>query len=168
MIKTSLNKLFPHPVLTLVLWSIWLLLNNTIGAGHIVLGLILAILIPWLTSGFWPEKIRIRAPLTLLKFLAVVLWDILIANMTVAKLILGRNKNLKPGFFYVDLDVKTSLGISMLANTISLTPGTVSCDLTEDRARLLVHALHVEDIPETVKEIKERYENPLIEVFTAC
>ncbi len=166
--KTLFNKVFPHPILTLVLWGVWLLLNNTIGAGHIVLGLILAIFIPWLTSGFWPEKIRIKSPLTLLKFLGVVLWDILVANMAVAKLILSRNKNLKPGFFYIDLDIETPLGISLLANTISLTPGTVSCDLTEDRKQLLVHALHIEDIPATIKEIKERYEAPLKKVFTAC
>jgi len=164
----TLKKIFPHPILTLVLWGVWLLLNNTIGAGHIVLGLILAIFIPWLTSGFWPEKVRIQSPLTLVKFLGVVLWDILVANMAVAKLILGRNKNLNPGFFYIDLDIETPLGISLLANTISLTPGTVSCDLTEDRKRLLVHALHIEDIPATIKEIKERYEAPLKKVFTAC
>ena len=166
--KTFLNKVLPHPILTLVLWGVWLLLNNTIGAGHIVLGLILAIFIPWLTSGFWPEKVRIQSPLTLLKFLGVVLWDILVANMAVAKLILGRNKDLNPGFFYIDLDIETPLGISLLANTISLTPGTVSCDLTEDRKRLLVHALHIEDIPATIKEIKERYEAPLKKVFVAC
>ncbi len=163
-----LKKIFPHPILTLVLWGVWLLLNNTVGAGHIVLGLILAIFIPWLTSGFWPEKVRIQSPLTLLKFLGVVLWDILVANMAVAKLILGRNKDLKPGFFYIDLDIETPLGISLLANTISLTPGTVSCDLTADRKRLLVHALHIEDIPATIKEIKTRYEAPLKKVFTAC
>ncbi|VAW49596.1 Na(+) H(+) antiporter subunit E [hydrothermal vent metagenome] len=166
--KTFLSKVFPHPILTLVLWGVWLLLNNTIAAGHVVLGLIIAILIPWMTSGFWPEKVRIQSPLTLLKFLGVVLWDILVANMAVAKLILGRHKNLKPGFFYIDLDIETPLGISLLANTISLTPGTVSCDLTEDRKRLLVHALHIEDIPATIKEIKERYEAPLKKVFTAC
>jgi len=164
----TLKKIFPHPILTLVLWGVWLLLNNTVGAGHIVLGLILAIFIPWLTSGFWPEKVRIQSPLTLLKFLGVVLWDILVANMAVAKLILGRNKDLNPGFFYIDLDIETPLGISLLANTISLTPGTVSCDLTADRKRLLVHALHIEDIPATIKEIKERYEAPLKKVFTAC
>ena len=163
-----LNKIFPHPTLTFVLWGIWLLLNNTVAAGHVVLGLVLAILIPWLTSGFWPEKVRIRAPFTLLKFLGIVLWDILVANMAVAKLILGHNKELRPGFFYIDLDIQTPLGISFLANTISLTPGTVSCDLIEDRKRLLVHALHIEDIPATVKEIKERYETPLKEVFTEC
>ncbi len=162
------NKLFPHPILMLVLWLLWLLLNNTVAAGHIVLGFILATLIPFLTSGFWPEKIHIKAPFTLLKFFIVVLWDILISNMIVAKLILGRNENLKPAFFYIDLDIQTPIGVSILANTISLTPGTVSCDFTIDRRRLLVHALHVDDIEDTIKQIKQRYEAPLKKVFTSC
>jgi multicomponent K+:H+ antiporter subunit E len=162
------QKILPHPVLTLMLWLIWLLLNNTVAAGHIVLGLVLALLIPLLSSAFWPEKVRIKAPLTLFKFLVIVLWDIVIANMVVAKLILGRNDSLKPAFFYIELDIQTPLGISFLANTISLTPGTVSCDLSTDRRRLLVHALHVEDIADTIKHIKQRYELPLNKVFASC
>ncbi|MDY0137641.1 MAG: Na+/H+ antiporter subunit E [Thiomicrospira sp.] len=162
------RKWLPHPILTLVLWAIWLLLNNTLAPGHVVLGLILALLIPWLTSAFWPEKVCIRAPWTLLKFIAVVLWDILLANLAVAQLILSRNDRLKPGFFYVELDIQTSVGISLLANTISLTPGTVSCDLSADRRRLLVHALHVEDPQQVIDDIKQRYEKPLMEVFTSC
>lgn len=168
MMKSFYNKVFPHPILTLILWIIWLLLNNTVAAGHIVLGLLIAILIPFLTSGFWPEKVRMHTPFTLFKFLATVLWDILIANMMVAKLILGRNDDLKPAFFIVDLDIETPLGISLLANTISLTPGTVSCDLSADGRRLLVHALHVEDIPGAIQHIKQRYEAPLKKVFTPC
>ncbi len=168
MLSPWLNKLFPHPLLTTALWGFWLLLNNTIAAGHVVLGLIIAILIPFMTSSFWPEKVRIRTPLRLVQFSFIVLWDIVIANMMVAKLILGKNDDLNPAFFYVDLDIKTSLGISILANTISLTPGTVSCELTQDRSQLLVHALHVDDINEVITLIKQRYEKPLIEVFTSC
>lgn len=89
-----LRKAVPHPVVTVVLWLVWLLLNNTIAAGHIVLGLVLAITIPLLTAGFWSEKIRLREPLLLLQFLSLVLWDIAIANLVVAKLILAPNKNL--------------------------------------------------------------------------
>ncbi len=162
------KRVLPHPVLTLVLWGVWLLLNNTVGAGHVVLGLLLAILVPWLTSAFWPERVRIRAPLVLLRLVGVLLWDILIANLNVARLILGRNDALHPGFFYIDLEIQTPLGISFLANAISLTPGTVSCDLSEDRRRLLVHALHVEDVAATIRGIKERYEKPLMEVFVPC
>ncbi len=168
MLKSIFNKAFPHPILALILWLIWLLLNNTVSAGHMVLGFIIATLIPFFTSGFWPEKICIKNPLTLLKFLAVVLWDIVIANMIVAKLILGRNDKLQPAFFSIELDIQTPIGISLLANTISLTPGTVSCDLSEDRRRLLVHALHVDDIPDTIKHIKQRYEAPLKKVFVPC
>jgi multicomponent K+:H+ antiporter subunit E len=168
MIKLYLDKILPHPILSVMLWLIWLLLNNTVAPGHVVLGFILAILIPLLTSGFWPEKVRIKAPLTLLKFLVIVLWDIVIANIIVAKLILGRNDKLKPAFFSIELDIQTPLGISLLANTISLTPGTVSCDLNADQSCLLVHALHAEDITETIKHIKERYEAPLKKVFTPC
>jgi len=163
-----LNKIFPHPVLSFILWGLWLLLNNTISPGHMVLGLIIAILIAMLTGRFWPEKVYIKSPLTLIKLLGTVLWDIVAANTIVAKLILGKNENLNPAFFYIELDIDTPIGISLLANTISLTPGTVSCDVTPDGKRLLVHALHIEDIPATIKEIKQRYEAPLKKVFTSC
>lgn len=163
-----LTKLFPHPLLTLVLWSIWLLLNNSLHPGHLVLGFILATLIPWLTSGFWPERVCVKKPLTLLKFLGVFMWDILVANFAVAKLILGRNDSLRPAFITIDLDITSPVGISLLANTISLTPGTVSCDLSMDHRQLLVHGLHIEDVEATIAEIKQRYEKPLMEVFTSC
>ena len=164
----SLRKLFPHPILSLTLWFVWLLLNNSFSAGHMVLGLVLAIVIPLLTSKFWPEKVCIRNPLTLAKFTGIVLWDILIANVMVAKLILGNKDKLKPGFITINLDIEHPLGISLLANTISLTPGTVSCDLSTDRRQLLVHGLHIEDQQATINEIKQRYEKPLMEVFTQC
>lgn len=164
----TFRKLLPHPILTLILWMIWLLLNNTIAPGHIVLGLILAILIPWLTSDFWPERIVIKHPVTLFKFIGVVLWDILIANIKVASLILGNSKNLKPAFFTIDLDIETPMAISLLANTISLTPGTVSCDYLKENHQLLVHALDVDDIEAEIAQIKQRYEQPLKKVFTPC
>lgn len=163
-----MKQLFPHPFLSVVLWVVWLLLNNTLSPGHMVLGAILAIIIPKFTSSFWPEKVCIRHPLTLLKFVGVVLWDILVANVVVAKLILGRSKKLQPAFMTIDLHIQHPLGISLLANTISLTPGTVSCDLSADRSQLLVHGLHVEDIEATIDEIKQRYERPLMEVFQSC
>jgi len=160
------TKIFPHPVLTLTLWATWLILNNTLSPGHLILGFILATLIPLFTSNFWPEKIIIKHPKTLLKFIGVVLWDILVANIIVAKLILSNHKNLKPAFFTIELDIQSPVAISLLSNAISLTPGTVTCDLSQDRRQLLVHALDVDDIQETIQLIKNRYEAPLKKVFT--
>lgn len=166
--QTRLNRFLPHPILTVVLWAIWLLLNNTLAPGHIVLGFILAVTIPLLTTSFWPEKIVLSNPWVMFKFFWVVIWDILIANMIVAKLILGPNRQLKPGFIVIDLKIQHPLGISILANTISLTPGTVSCDVSHDRKHLKVHALHLENEAETIQEIQQRYETPLIKIFQSC
>lgn len=162
------KKWLPHPLLSLVLWGVWLLLNNTLSPGHLVLGAILAGLIPLLTSSFWPEKVCLRKPGVLLRFIGIVLWDIVVANVVVARLILLPNKHLQPGFVTIDLDIRHPLGISLLANTISLTPGTVSCDLSIDRRQLLVHGLHITDVQQTIDDIKQRYERPLQEVFESC
>jgi multicomponent K+:H+ antiporter subunit E len=163
-----MKKMLPHPILSLSLWIVWLLLNNTVAAGHMVLGAILAIIIPLLTSSFWPEKVCIRNPITLLKFIGIVLWDIMVANVIVAKLILGNKDTLQPKWMYIPLDIEHPLAISMLANTISLTPGTVSCDLSKDKKVLLVHGLHEEEPQATIDEIKKRYEQPLKKVFESC
>lgn len=162
------KTILPHPLLSIALVFVWLLLNNTTSTGHMILGIILAILIPWFTSAFWPEEVCMKHPLLFLKFVGIVLYDILVANIAVSKLVLGSNKNLKPAFFDLPLDIQHPLGISLLASTISLTPGTVSCDLSEDRTYLVIHGLSIEDIDHTVDEIKTRYEKPLMEVFKPC
>lgn len=160
-----MKRFLPHPWLSASLLFIWLLLNNSFSFGHMVLGGILALFIPMLTQSFFPEHVSIRKPLVLLRFLAVVLWDILIANVIVAKRILGSPDRLHPGFILVPLDSQSPMTISLLANTISLTPGTVSCDLSADKTSLLVHALHLDDAAAEIAQIKSRYEAPLKEVF---
>ncbi|NLC27833.1 MAG: Na+/H+ antiporter subunit E [Campylobacteraceae bacterium] len=162
------HQWFSHPVLSIILWVTWLLLNNTVDMGHVVLGAILAILIPRITSSFWPEKIYITNLSTLMRFYGIVLYDILIANIVVAKQVLSPNSSLKPGFLAVPLDITHPLGISVLASTITLTPGTVSADLSPDKKTLTVHALHVVDTDAEIASIKSRYEAPLMEVFEKC
>lgn len=161
-------RLLPHPLLTPILAGIWLLLNNSLAPGHIVLGLILGWIIPLFTLRFWPETVRINKPLLLLRFIAVVLLDIVLANLTVAWLIVGRSQSLRPAFLAVPLALKSDLAIGLLANTICLTPGTVSAQLSEDRRFLLVHALDAADGEAVIAEIKRRYEAPLKEVFESC
>ncbi|WP_438971305.1 Na+/H+ antiporter subunit E [Methylophaga sp.] len=160
-----LRSIFPHPLLSIVLWIIWLLLNNTIAAGHILLGALLAVFIPWFSAGFWQEKVTIKRPWLMVKYIFVVIYQIIVANIMVARLILTNQNKLQPGFLYVPLELTSPIAISLLANTISLTPGTVSCDLTDDKKSLLIHALHITDADATVAEIKQSFEKPLKEIF---
>lgn len=160
-----IRRLLPHPWLTMVLTLVWLLLNNTLSPGHFLLGLVLGWLIPRLTLRFWPDTVHFHHPLTLWRFVGRVLWDILVANLNVAQLILGKPERLRPDFFAIPLDLETELAISLLANTVSLTPGTLSVELSPDRRTLFVHGMDVPDPAAMCAEIKLRYEAPLKEVF---
>ncbi|MCU0932955.1 MAG: Na+/H+ antiporter subunit E [Thiobacillaceae bacterium] len=161
-------RLLPHPLLTPALAGVWLLLNNSLHPGHIILGILLGWLIPLFTLRFWPETVKIHRPMLLLRFTLVVLYDIVLANMVVALRILGRPQRLHPTLVDVPLDLRGDLAISLLANTICLTPGTVSARLSGDRRTLLVHALDAPDADEVRAQIKARYEAPLKEVFEPC
>ncbi len=156
---------FPHPVLTGLLTLVWMLLVNQLSPGALLLGLALGWGIPLFTAPFWPERVRIHRPLTLLRFVGTVLWDILLANLAVARRILGRPARLQPLFVELPLQLRSELGISLLANTISLTPGTVSAYVSRDRRRLVLHALDVADPAQLLATIRERYETPLKEIL---
>lgn len=160
-----MRRVLPHPLLSVVLALLWLLLVNEFSAGHIVLGALLGWLIPFATSPFWPEQIRVRHPATLARYLAIVAVDIVRGSFLVAGLILIGPKRLRPAFVDVPLVLRTDLAISLLANTISLTPGTVSARLSMDRRTLIVHALDVDDPAALVAQIKARYEAPLKRIF---
>lgn len=160
-----MKRLLPHPVLSLVLAAIWLLLNVTLAPGHVLLALGLGLALPILTSRFWPNAPRIRRHGPLLRYLAVFLYDVVVANIQVAGWILRPQHQLRPRFLFVPLEVRHPFTITVLTSTISLTPGTVSSHISADRRLLIVHCLHTDDDEATVRAIKERYERPLKEIF---
>ena len=117
--------------------------------------------VPWHT---WPpaERVGLRQ---LPAFFGLLLGDIIVSSIVVAKQVLGPPERLQPGFVTIPLDLEAALPITLLASTISLTPGTVSIELTEDRKTLYVHALHVKSETQLIDRIKHRYEKPLKEIF---
>jgi multicomponent K+:H+ antiporter subunit E len=100
------------------------------------------------------------------EYVAIVLWDIVVANFQVAYLILfRRGDSLRSRFVAVPLDLRTPEAIAALAGTITMTPGTVSADLSGDGRALLVHCLETHDADATVATIKSRYETRLQRIF---
>lgn len=170
-------KLIPAPATSLLLLAVWLLLNNSLSIGHILLGSLLALIIPFFTEPFRDEHAYVKKPILALKQLLIVLYDIITANVQVAILILGPNKKLRPAFVKVPLDMTEALPITLLASTVSLTPGTVSAEIypitlehdnqvrKTDQNYLLIHVLDLKDEAELIKQIKQRYEAPLKEIF---
>lgn len=160
-----IKRLLPHPALAGTLLVAWLLLMDSAAPGVILLGLMLALVISRWSAEFWPEQVSFRRPGLLLRFVPLVLWDILVANIVVAKLILGANRKLRPAFLVIPVDLESSHAITTFASIITLTPGTVSSELSEDRRTLYVHALDSADPQADIAGIKQRYEQPLKEIF---
>jgi len=140
-------------------------MSSSFDLGQLVLGLLLGMVIPLFAARLDREFARLGTLRPVPKLLAVVLWDILVSNLRVAAQVLGREEKLKPGFIWVPLDIANIHGIAALTSFITLTPGTVSAALSEDRRHLLVHVLHLEDANALINEIKSRYEAPLMEIF---
>lgn len=164
--RSPLDCWLPHPLLTTVLILLWMLLLNSFTIGGLVMGTFLGLVIPIITSNFWPERPPIRAYGKALSFMLLVAWDVLVANVLVARLILFRPASaLRTRWVTVPLDLRSPEAITVLAGTITMTPGTVSSDLSADGRSLLVHCLDAPDAEEAVLQMKTRYEARLKEIF---
>lgn len=161
-----LRRIFPHPHLTILLTLVWMLLANEPSLNSLVFGLLLGIVIPFITQPYWPDRPKLRNWPMIVEYILVVLWDIVLANIAVARIILfKRDEDRQPNWISIPLELRAPEAITVLAGTITMTPGTVSCDLSAQGHYLLVHCLDAPD-PDAVRDqIKSRYERRLKEIF---
>ncbi len=160
-----MRRLIPHPGLSVLLVIVWLLMANVPSVGGLLMGIVIGISLPIFTAPFWPGRpdVDYRAGLA---YLALVLWDIIIANFEVAAIILfRRNRDLRPAWLSIPMELDSPEAITVFAGTISLTPGTVSSDVSACGNYLLVHALHAPEPEAEIARIKARYETRLKRVF---
>lgn len=161
-----ISRFFPMPLHSILLLLVWLMLNTTISLGHIILGSVLAIVIPLICEPLRVPQVKIKKPFKAIAYVFFVIKDVVIANFEVAFLVVGPMKRIKPGLVAVPLDLSDTLPLTVLASTVTMTPGTVSADVSKDEKWLYVHVL---DMPENEQEvidlIKQRYESRVKEIF---
>ena len=152
-------------VVAVGLFGCWLLLAGDFSPGSILLGVVLALGIERYARSFneAPER-RVRLG-GVPRLVAVVLWDVIVANLQVARRVLGPLSALRPRFVTVPLDLTDRTAIALLGAIITTTPGTVTASLSPDRRYFVVHGLDVENAESLVRTIKLRYERPLKEIF---
>ena len=165
MAATWRKRWLPSLPLSVTVFCFWLLMNDEISVGQVVMALVLALVIPPFAARLDREFARIGRLRSVPRMLGVLLWDIVQANVTVALQVLGPERKIRPGFIWVPLDIDNIHGIAALTSIITLTPGTVSSALSDDRRHLLVHVLNLDDADDVIRQIKTRYEKPLMEIF---
>jgi multicomponent K+:H+ antiporter subunit E len=160
------RRLYPHPFLTLTLIVLWFLLVNQWKVGSLVMAVFLATVIPLLTSAWWPDRAVVKRPFGLAAYIVLVLWDVIIANFQVARIVLFMPRDkIRSAWVTVPLDLTSPEAISLLAGTITMTPGTLTSDMSACGRALLIHSLHAPD-PDAVRDdIKARYEARLKRIF---
>ena len=164
--KKLFNSIFPAPLLSAALLVLWLLLNRSVSAGQILLGLILGLLIPMLLRGLRPLPVRVSHPLTIVKLALRVVWDTSVSNFNVLRfLILPGQRKHPAAFVHIPLDLRDPNGLAVLAMIVCITPGTAWAEISRDRSVLLIHALEVGSVQATIDHIKQHYERPLMEIF---
>lgn len=157
-----MHRLLPHPILSILLVVVWVLLVGDMHLGSLVLAGTLALGIGWMI----PRGPRITRPLALIAYGGLLVWDVIVASVQVARIILFMPQDqIKSAFIAIPIDLPTPHAITILAATITLTPGTLTADISSDGSVLLIHALHAPDPVATREGIKSRYEARLKRIF---
>lgn len=151
---------------TVLLFALWLLLNDSLAPGQLVLGVILTIFITASTAAIRPLRAHLHHLLTLFSLFFVVLTDVIRSNIAVAMIILAPPKrSINSGFMKITLELRDPYGLAMLACIITATPGTVWSGLSPDGETLTIHVLDLVDEETWIRIIKHRYERRLMEIF---
>ncbi|TWT18680.1 Na+/H+ antiporter subunit E [Luteimonas marina] len=159
------RRFLPSLPLTFTIIVFWLLMVSEVNFAQFTMALALGLVIPLYATRIDREFARIGRLRPLPNLLLVLLVDIVMSNVRVARQVLGREAKIHSGFIWYPLDIQNIHGISALACIITLTPGTVTAALSDDRRYLLVHVLDLDDEARLVADIKRRYECPLMEIF---
>jgi multicomponent K+:H+ antiporter subunit E len=163
--RPAMPRRLSHPALSVLLFAVWLILQQSLSIAHLLLAAAFGLLLPKLLHGLLGPALRPRRPGLLLRFAVIVLWDIIRANLAVARLVLAPSAKPKPAWVRVALELRQPGAIMLLATIITTTPGTVSCVVDDEAHEIWVHALDCADPVAMAAEIKARYERPLLEIF---
>lgn len=159
-----MRRILPHPILSLGLLGLWLLLTRAT-PGNLVLGSAVAVVAGWAFARIEPEAPRPRAVWPLVRLVGIVALDILRSNFAVARLLAGSGAQRKSGFVQLQLRLKNRLALGMLAVIITTTPGTAWLEYDDDTGMLLLHVFDLKDPAEWQALICNRYESLLMEAF---
>ena len=162
-----MSRLLPYPLASAGLLVFWLLLNQTLSLGHILLGGAVALIGGWTLALLELPKVRVGRPAAALRLAALVIADIVRSNVAVARIILGPERTDRTsGFVEIPLELRNPYALATLACIITSTPGTLWVDFNPASGTLTIHVLDLIDEADWVRIIKGRYERPLLEIFT--
>ena len=161
-----MRRWIPSPPLSLALFVVWLLLNQSLEVPTLLLAAVLAVAVPLITQGLRPATVSMHRPRVALRLAGRVALDLVLSALEVARLLLTRRTAaIESQFVQVPLDLRDANALAVLAMALCLTPGTAWAELSFDRSMLTIHVFDLQDEAAFVALVKTRYEKPLMEIF---
>lgn len=161
-----MSRIFPYPLLAASLLVMWLLLQQSLSPGHLLLGGVIAIIASLAMAALQPERPKIRRVQKLVKLVTLVALDVTRSNVAVTRIILqGHPRKQTEGFLILPLKLTDTYGLVILACIVTATPGTVWIEYNATRSTVLIHVLDLVDEKEWIETLKNRYETLLLEIF---
>jgi multicomponent K+:H+ antiporter subunit E len=161
-----MRRWLPYPLLSVAVLAAWLLLNESLGAAHLLLGAALGLGGGLLLAGLLPPQGRPRRAAAALQLLVVVLADIVRSNIAVARIVLRPGmRGRTSGFLSLPLELRHPLGLAIITCIITATPGTSWARYDAARNIVTIHVLDLLDEEEWLRLFKQRYERRLQEIF---
>ena len=152
-------------VLNLLLSLAWMALTGQFTPVNLIIGFALGYLLLWIMQRTGKPSVYFLKGRQVVHFVIFFALEVIKSNIRVAYDVLTPRHRMTPGIVAIPLDAKTDTEITLLANLITLTPGTLSLDVSTDRRVLYIHAMYIEDSDQFRREIKERLERKLLEVL---
>ncbi|MDD1537021.1 MULTISPECIES: Na+/H+ antiporter subunit E [unclassified Bradyrhizobium] len=161
-----MTRFLPFPIVSFCLLALWLLLNQALTFGHLLLGCVVALAGGRILTVLELPHTRLRRPGLMLRLLGLVAVDVIRSNLAVAQIVLGfGRRHRKSGFVNIPLDMRNPYGLACLAWIITSTPGTLWVNFDAQKGSLLIHVLDLVDEDDWIRTIKDRYERHLLEIF---
>jgi multicomponent Na+:H+ antiporter subunit E len=151
-------------IINIVIAFVWMFLSETYTFKHFFIGYLIGILLLFLMRRFIPDQFYFKRFIKICFLVLLFIKELLLANWQVVKLVYKPKLNVQPGIFALPTELKTNWEITLLANLITLTPGTLSVSVSNDNNHIYIHAMDIPDVEESIQVIKETFEKAIMEV----
>jgi multicomponent Na+:H+ antiporter subunit E len=151
-------------ILNLLIGVIWMFLSESYSFASFVVGFMVGAALLYLLNRFIPDSYYFKQVNAIFYLIFLFIKELIMANIEVLKWVYKPKLDFQPGIIAVPIDVKKNWEITLLANLITLTPGTLSVDVSRDQQYIYIHAIDLPDVNETIVGIKDTFEKAIREV----
>ncbi|OZU89897.1 Na+/H+ antiporter subunit E [Virgibacillus indicus] len=151
-------------VINLIIAFMWMFLSESYSASSFIGGYLLGILLLLLLNRFIPDTFYLKRVFKIISLILLFIKELISSNIDIVKLVYTPKLDVEPGIFELPIEVKSNWEITMLANLITLTPGTLSVAVSDDNTHLYIHAMNIDTVEESISSIKDTFEKAIMEV----